>query len=81
MWGSDRTFMNSNAENREIRDGISQSPEALVPGGAWQALMLCVTLCCRTLKVWKILNIFHTLKIKILEPLPYLKKYSYQLPT
>ena len=55
--------MNSSTENREIRDGISQFPEALVPGGTWQALMLRVSLCCRTLKVWKILTIFHTLTL------------------
>lgn len=63
MWGSDRTFMTSNAENREIRDGISWSAEALVPGGTWPAWMLCVCLCCRTLKVWKTLNIFHSLNL------------------
>lgn len=63
MWGSDRTFMTSNAENREIRDSISWSAEALVPGGTWPAWMLCVCLCCRTLKVWKTLNIFHSLNL------------------
>ena len=65
MWGSDRIFMNSNAESRERRDGISQFPEALVPGGMWQALMPFVSLCCRTLKVWKILSIFDTLNLGI----------------